>query len=264
MSQSPFGSLLRGWRGARRWSQLDLALEANVSSRHLSYIETGKAQPSREMVARLADALAIPLRERNALMVAAGFAPEFRESSLTTPEMAPVRRAIELILAQQEPYPALVMNRHWDLLDANGAIGRVFGLLRGGPPRHANVLHQIFDPDDMRPYVANWDEVAGDVIRHLHDQIAAAPSDRRARALLEDVLAYPGIPSRWRTREPGASPLPLLTTVFRKGGIELAFFSTFTTFGTSRDVTLDELRIECLFPADEATAASCRRLAGGA
>ena len=256
------GALLREWRAVRRLSQLDLSLEADVSARHLSYVETGKAQPSRDMVARLADALEMPLRERNALMIAAGYAPEYRETSLTTPEMAPVRRALEFMLAQQEPFPALVMNRHWDLLLANGALTRVFGLLRGGPPTHANILHQIFDPDDMRPFVANWEEVAGDVIRHLHAQVAAAPSDAKARALLDAVLAYPGVPARFRAREPDSLPMPLLTTNFRAGATELRFFSTFATFGTSRDVTIDELRIECLFPADEATAALCRSLAG--
>jgi len=123
-------------------------------------------------------------------------------------------------------------------------------------------VRQIFDPDDMRPYVANWDEVAADVIRHLHAEVAAAPSDAKARALLDEALAYPGVPQQWRTREPGASPLPLLTTNFRAGDSELRFLSTFATFGTSRDVTIDELRIECLFPADDETASACRALAG--
>jgi transcriptional regulator with XRE-family HTH domain len=256
------GALLRAWRSARRLSQLDLSLEANVSARHLSYVETGKSQPSREMVARLADALGMPLRERNALMIAAGYAPEYRETSLATPEMAPVRRALEFMLAQQEPYPALVMTRHWDVVLVNGALTRVFGMLAGRPPKHANILRQIFDPDDMRAFVDNWEEVAGDVVRHLHEQIAAAPSDAKSRALLDEVLAWPGVPARWRFREAGSTPLPLLTTNFRAGDTVLKFFSTFATFGTSRDVTVDELRIESMFPADEATAARCRELRG--
>lgn len=233
-----------------------------MSARHLSYVETGKSQPSREMVARLADALGMPLRERNALMIAAGYAPEFRESALATPEMAPVRRALDFMLAQQEPYPAFVLSRYWDVLLTNEALTRVFGLLRNGPPKHANILRQIFDPDDMRPFVENWEEVAGDVVRHLHEQVAAAPSDAKSRALLDEVLAYPDVPARWRTREAGSTPLPLLTTNFRAGATTLRFFSTFATFGTSRDVTVDELRIECMFPADEATASLCRSLAG--
>jgi transcriptional regulator with XRE-family HTH domain len=256
------GELLRAWRSARRLSQLDLSLEANVSARHLSYVETGRSQPSREMVARLADALGMPLRERNALMIAAGYAPEYRETSLETPAMAPVRRALDFMLAQQEPYPALVMTRHWDVVRVNDALARVFGALAGRAPKHANIVRQIFDPDDMRAFVDNWEEVAGDVVRHLHEQIAAAPSDRRSRALLDEVLAWPGVPARWRTREAGSTPLPLLTTNFRSGDTVLKFFSTFATFGTSRDVTVDELRIESLFPADDATAARCRALRG--
>lgn len=259
------GALLREWRAARRLSQLDLALEAGVSTRHLSCVETGKSQPSRDMVARLADALEMPLRERNALFVAAGFAPRYRETGLATPALAPVRRAIEFILAQQEPYPAFVMNRHWDVLHVNAAAIRFTRfLMRGGDSRHTNMLHQFFDPADLRSVVANWEEIAGDLIHHLHLEVAAAPSDLRARTLLDEVLAYPGVPSRWRNRELESAPAPLLTTVFRSpdGNVsrELRFFSTYSTFGTPHDVTLDDLRIECCFPGDDETAAFCREL----
>lgn len=256
------GALIREWRGARRMSQFDLAFEAGVSPRHLSFVETGKSQPSREVIGRLAGALEMPLREHNALLIAAGYAPGFRETPLTTTMMQPVRRAIEFIIRQQEPYPALVMNRHWDVLMVNGALERVFGLLRGGPPLNSNVLRQIFDPADMRPFVLNWEEVAGDLIRHLHNEIAATPTDATAKALLDELLSYPDVPTHWRMRDVSAAPLPLLATVLGKGSLELCFFSTFTTFGTPRDVTLDELCIECLFPADERTAEVCRELAG--
>ncbi len=256
------GALLREWRAARRLSQLDLALEANVSPRHLSCVETGKSQPSREMIARLADALDMPLRERNAMLVAAGFAPRYPETALATPELAQVRRAIEFILAQQEPYPAFVLNRHWDVLMANAAAMRVNGfVMHGRPSAHANMIRQIFDPADLRGAVDNWEEVAGDLIRHLHGEVAAAPSDDTARALLDEVLAYPGVPARWRLRDLDAAPTPLLTTVLRRDEHRLRFFSTITTFGTPRDVTLEELRIECCFPVDEATAALCQQLA---
>jgi transcriptional regulator with XRE-family HTH domain len=241
-------------------SQLDLALEAGVSARHLSYVETGKAQPSREMVTRLADALDMPLRERNAMMLAAGYAPEYRETPLTTPEMAPVRRAVEFILDHQEPYPAFVMNRHWDVLLTNGAMMRILGLMKPEGLRHSNILRQVFDPEDMRPFVANWEDVAGDLIRHLHNEVAAAPSDAKARALLDEVLSYPDVPVEWRTRRLDSAPLPLLTTIFRKSNLQLQFFSTLTIFGTTRDVTIDELRIESMFPVDEATAQLCRSL----
>jgi transcriptional regulator with XRE-family HTH domain len=254
--------LLREWRSARRLSQLDLALEVGMSARHLSCVETGKAQPSRDMVARLADALEMPLRERNTLLIAAGYAAKYAETDLATTQMAPVRRAVEFILKQQEPYPALVTNRHWDVLLTNEPLQRLFGRMRGGPPTHGNVLRQVFDPSDMRPFVANWDVVAGDLIRHLHNEVAAAPSDAKARALLDEVLAYPDIPAGWRSRDPKATPLPLLTTEFHLDGGKLQFLSTFSTFGASRDVTIDELRIECLFPADDKTAEVCRSLAG--
>ena len=256
------GVLLREWRAARRLSQLDLALAAEVSTRHLSCIETGKAQPSREMLERLADALDMPLRERNALLVAAGYAARYPESTLGTPELERVRRAIEFMLEQQEPFPAFVLNRRWDVLMANRAALRVNRfIMRDRASAHANMIRQIFDPADLRPAVANWEEVAGDLIRHLHDAVAAAPSDHAARALLEEALAYPGVPSRWRMRQLDAAPLPLLTTVLRRDEHELRFFSTITTFATSRDVTLDELHIECCFPVDEATAELCRALA---
>lgn len=256
------GILLREWRATRRLSQLDLALVARTSARHLSYIETGKAQPSHDMVTRLADALEMPLRERNALLRAAGYAPTYPETPLGTPELAPVQRAIQLILGQQEPFPAFLLNRYWDVLKTNRAAARINRfVLRGSTSAHQNMLRRFFDPNDLRSAVVNWEEVAGDLIRHLHDQVTATPTDEAARALLDEALAYPGVPKRWRTRELGTTPPPLLTVVFRHDEQELRFFSTITTFGTPRDVTLDDLRIECAFPADDATAEVCQALA---
>lgn len=259
---APIGALLREWRAARRLSQLDLALDAGVSARHLSYVETGKAQPSRDMVDKLADTLAMPLRERNALMVAAGYAPKYPETALTTPMMAQVRRAIDSILAQQEPYPAFLLNRHWDVLAANAAAMRVSNfVLDGRASPHTNMLHNIFDPADLRSKIVNWEEIAGDLIRHLHSEVAAAPSDATFRGLLDQVLAYPDVPQQWRNRDPAVAPTPLMATHFRHRGQDLRFFSMITTFGTPRDVTLEDLHIECTFPEDEETAAFCRQLA---
>lgn len=255
------GVLLREWRSARRLSQLDLALDAGLSARHLSCVETGKAQPSREVIARLADTLEMPLRERNSLLKAAGYAPQYAETGLATPALAQIRRAIEFILQQQEPFPAFLLNRHWDVLMANRAAARVNSfVMHGRVSAHQNLLRQIFDPNDLRAAIVNWEEVAGDLIRHLHHAVASRPSDAVARNLLDEVLAYPDVPARWRTRDLCAAPPPLLTTVFRLGTQELHFFSTITTFGTPRDVTLDELHIECCFPVDEKTAALCRSL----
>jgi transcriptional regulator with XRE-family HTH domain len=260
-TEHPLGDLLRQWRGVRRMSQMDLALEAGISTRHLSYVETGKARPSRELVALLAGALDMPMRDRNALLVVAGYAPGYRETPLSDPQMALMRRAIEFILGQQEPYPAFVVNRHWDVLMANQGLLRVFDWLRDGVQPHGNIMRQVFDPADMRPFVENWEEVAGDLIGHLHHEAA---TDKTSRALLEEVLAYPDVPAKWERRELGAAPLPLMTVTFKKDDQRLTFFSTLTTFGTSRDITLEELRVECMFPADDETAAFCKALAEGA
>jgi transcriptional regulator with XRE-family HTH domain len=256
------GVLLRHWRSARRLSQLDLALQAEVSSRHLSYVETGKAKPSRQMVARLAEALDVPLRARNALLLAAGYAPLYRETQLGAADLTLARRAVEFILKQQEPYPAIVVDRHWNLLQANEGAGRLFGYLLGGPPAEANVLRMVFRPDGLRGFIANWEEVAGDMIRRLHQESVGPDEGNEGRALIAEVLSYPGIPTRWHTEELTAPATPLLTIVFRKDGRELRFFSTITTFGTPKDITLEHLRIESSFPADEATEHLCREMAG--
>lgn len=260
----PVGALLREWRAARHFSQLDLALSAGISARHLSCIETGKARPGRELLARLADALEMPLRERNALLLAAGYAPRYPESGLEAPALARIDQAIDAILTQQSPYPAFLINRQWDILRANAAADRVNRFVLGGrDSAHRNILRQFFDPADLRAAIGNWEEVAGELIRHLHDRVAAAPGDCDARALLDELLSYPGVPARWRLRDLSATPSPLLTTVLQRDGVELRFFSTITTFAMPRDITLDELHIECCFPVDEDTAAFCRRLADG-
>jgi len=247
------GPLLRHWRAARRVSQLDLALDADVSSRHLSFVETGRAQPSREMVLRLAEALEVPLRERNALLLAAGYAPLYRETGLGAPEMVDARHAVEFILDKQEPYPAIVVDRHWNLLLANPATHRFLALFLPGPPAGpVNVMRLIFDPQGVRPFVENWEEVARHLVERVHRE-AAGPPDETTRALLQELLGYPGVPSDWRTPQLDRVPAPLLSIVYRKGDLRLSVFSTITTFGTPQDVTLQELRIECFFPADEAT-----------
>jgi transcriptional regulator with XRE-family HTH domain len=254
LPSNKLGELLRQWRAARRMSQLDLALEAEISSRHLSYVESGKAQPSREMMLRLADALAVPLRERNGLLNAAGFAPIYRETGLTTPEMALARRAVEVILKQQEPYPAIVVDRHWDLVLVNKGATKLLQFLLGRQIEDRNIARHIFNPDFLRPYFANWEEVAGDVVRRLHQEIAWNSTDEVLPKLLAEILSYPDVPKQWRTRELEAAVPPLLTCIFRKQETELRFFSTYTTFATPHDVTLEELRIESCFPADDRTA----------
>lgn len=262
---SPIGILLRELRGARRMSQLALAMEAGISARHLSYVETGKSQASRQAVCALADVLKVSLRERNALLVAAGYAPVYQESTLGTPALERMRHAIDLIISHQEPYPAFVLDRHWNVLMANQAAKRINDLLMDGrSSRHENILYQVFDPDDFRAVIANWPEVAEKFIRHAHEQLAAFPSDPVLRRLVSDVLQYPGVPEQWRRRDVMASHEPVLTIEFRSREGPLRFFETITTFSMPRDVTLDELRIESAFPADDLTAEVCARLAANA
>jgi len=244
-------------------SQLALAMEAGVSSRHLCFLETGRAKPSREMVLQLAETLGVPLRERNALLLAAGFAPVFRESSLESPELASVRQALDAILQQQEPYPAVVMNRAWDIVHNNRAAARFFARLLGDrpAPAPANVLRLMFHPQGLRPSVANWESVAEALVRRLHREAVGGVLDEAARALLDEILDYPDVPKRWRTPELGAPLVPVLPVCFRHGAQAFNFFSTVTVLGTPQDVTLQELRIECFFPSDRETAAAARSLA---
>src|SRR5262249_34210354 len=206
---------------------------------------------------RLAEALDVPLRERNALLLAAGYAPVYRETDLAAPEMAQARQAVEFILAKQEPYPAIVVDRRWNVLLANAATRRSFARFLGATPSGpANAMRLVFHPDGMRPFVENWEDVAGHLIERVHRDAAAAPPDPAARALLEELLAYPGVPGRWRTPALERVPAPLVTIVYRKDDLRLRFFTTITTFGTPQDVTLQELRIECFFPGDDETRAA--------
>ncbi|GIL41046.1 helix-turn-helix domain-containing protein [Roseiterribacter gracilis] len=258
----PIGILLREWRIARRISQMELALQSDISSRHLSCIETGKAQASRETVERLADVLAMPLRERNALLIAAGYAPVYAESTLGTPALDRMRQVIDLVLGHQEPYPAFVLDRHWETLLVNDGARRVDQFVMGGRAlKHTNMLHQVFDPDDFRRVIVNWQDMAWRFLRRLHEEIADVPTDEKAQSLLEELLRYPDVPKNWRFRDVEIEPSPVHLTVLRSPEGELRFFDTITTFAGPRDVTLSELRIQCAFPADDRTAAICKALA---
>jgi transcriptional regulator with XRE-family HTH domain len=254
--------LLQYWRRVRNLSQLALAQEAGTSPRHVCFVETGRSKPSREMVLRLADTLAVPLRERNALLLAAGFAPLYQESALDDRELAPVRAAIDAILTQQEPYPAVVMNRRWDILTANAAATRFFGMLLDGrtPSSAGNVLRLMFDPDGLRPCVENWETVAQSLIRRAHREAVGGALDDEGRALLAEVLRYPGVPASWRVPDLGRPLVPVTPVSFRHGGHTFHYFSAVTVLGTAQDVTLQEMRIECFFPLDEATASAARQV----
>lgn len=256
------GALLQHWRKARQLSQLGLAGEAGVSPRHLCFVETGRAKPSREMVLLLAEALDVPLRERNALLLAAGFAPEFSESGLDQPELEAVRLALDAMLEQQEPFPAVVMNRGWDIVRANRAGQKLFRfLLEGQPLRDAtNVLRLMFHPDGLKPFVTDWPSVAESLLRRVRREALGGVRDEVALGLLREILAYPGMPAGGGGKANQLAPasLPIVPVGFRRDGAEYRFFSAVTTLGTAHDVTAQEIRIECFFPVDRATAALAR------
>ncbi len=257
------GALLQYWRRARNMSQLALANEAEVSPRHVCFLETGRAKPSREMVLLLADTLDVPLRERNGLLLAAGFAPMFSEFTLDDRELHPVRTAIDAILKQQEPFPAVVMNRQWDIVATNRAATRFFSMLLEGrtPPGPANVLRLMFHPDGLRPSVQNWEAVAQALIRRAHREAIGGALDDAGRALLAEVLNYRGVPKRLRTPDLGTPLVPIVPVSFAHRGQAFNFFSAVTVLGTPQDITLQELRVESFFPLDDATASSARSLA---
>jgi transcriptional regulator with XRE-family HTH domain len=248
---APLGSLLREWRQRRHLSQLDLALEAGVSARHLSFLETGRSKPSREMVLHLSDQLDVPLRDRNQLLLAAGFSPAYTERPLDAPEMTPVREALERILKGHEPYPAVVVDRWWDLAAANAGIALFTAEVAPHlmePP--VNALRVTLHPDGMAPRIANLAEWRAHLLDRLRRQIAVTSDDRLA-ALYAELSGYPGGEATLAAHEPGIA-VPLRVSV---DGTALSFFSTVATFGTAVDITLAELAIEAFFPADEATSA---------
>ena len=259
----PVGRLLKHWRQVRRKSQLTLALEADVSPRHLGFIEIGRSRPSREMVLILAQALDVPLRERNDLLLAAGFAPMYHETGLSDPALTQARRALDSILRQQEPYPAVVMDRHWNILLTNDAASRFFGMFidLAAEAQPVNILKMMFDPQKLRPFVANWEAVAEALIQRVHREAVGGTPDRETTNLLGELLSYPDVPNRWSVPDLTNAPMPILPVEFHTPEVTMRFFSTVTTLGTPRDITLQEIRIECFFPADAATEARARELA---
>jgi transcriptional regulator with XRE-family HTH domain len=252
ISRPAVGTLIRDWRKRRHLSQLELALDARVSARHLSFVETGRSRPSAELVMQLAEQLDVPLRERNALLLAAGYAPAYRQSDLADPGLGPVRDALERVLAGHEPYPALIVDRHWGMLAANDAVA----VLTADVAEHlleppVNVLRLALHPDGLAPRVANLPEWREHLLDRLARQ-AVASGDPALATLHAELAAYPG---GERTPPPdlGASAIAVPLRL-RHEGAELVFISTVTTFDTALDVTVAELSIEAFFPGDAATA----------
>ena len=254
---SAVGPLLREWRQRRRLSQLSLALEADVSQRHLSFVESGRAQPSREMVLHLAEHLGVPLRERNRLLVAAGYAPVFAERSLEDPALEAARRAVERVLEGHEPFPALAVDRHWTLLAANRAVGPLIAGAAASllePP--VNVLRLSFHPDGLAPRIVNYAQWRTHILERLRHQVDVS-ADPTLAALLAELRDYPAPAAR--DRRPtlfgtagDASGVFVPLQLETDAGV-LSFISTTTVFGTPVDVTLAEIALECFFPADAET-----------
>jgi transcriptional regulator with XRE-family HTH domain len=246
-----FGDRLRSWRSRRRLSQLQLSSDAGVSARHLSFLETGKARPSRELVLHLAEHLDVPLRERNTLLVSAGFAPMFRETPLEEPPMSPVRDALDKLLRAHEPYPAVVVDRTWNVVAANHP---TLQLISGVSPTllepPVNIMRLSLHPDGMAPFVVNYDEYRAHLLTRLARQVHVT-GDPELSALYDEVRAYAG-----GHEHSGAEAIDVVLPLrLRSPFGELALFSTIAVFGTPVDITLDELAIESFFPADEHTSA---------
>ena len=257
---SDFAAALRYWRGKRGLSQLRLATDAGISQRHLSFLETGRAQPGRDLILKLGLVLDIPLRQRNAMLLAAGFAPAYRERSLLDPELAAVMQALDFMLLQQAPYPALVVDRLWNLVMANEPAANMMRLFLGMPahapiPRDGsvNVLKLILDPDGLRRHLVNWEDVCTDLLQWVQREAMGDGSGSEATALLDELMALPGIAGAAGQPNLDRRALPFLPLTLRKDGVELNLFTTITTLGTPHDVTVHELRLESFFPADEAS-----------
>ncbi|MCC7271021.1 MAG: helix-turn-helix transcriptional regulator [Alphaproteobacteria bacterium] len=260
----PVGTLLARWRRQRRMSQLDLAGESGVSTRHLSFVESGRARPSRDMVLRLCSALAVPQRARNEVLLAAGFAPVFRETPLDAPAMAEVLTALRMILDRHAPFPGVALDARWDIVMANAAYAAAVNgcgpdALRAPPvvplvllpaPR-PNLLRLLAHPQGYRNALGNWEEVARAILGRVRREIAR-DGDPARRALLTEALAYPGVPPLPELDAAGAAGL-VVPVILAAPGATLRFLSTIATLGTAQDITLQELRIETLHPADAAT-----------
>ena len=270
---NPLGNLLRHWRNVRGRNQLDVSIETGVSQRHISFIESGRSIPSRETLLEIAQVLDVPLRERNTLLLSAGYAPVFSEAAWNSAQMQSVTKALERILRQHEPFPALVMDRYWDVLMTNKSAPRFFNRFidmsqRKGP---RNMLHLVFDPAGMRPFVEHWDEVASSLLYRVRTEATGRVIDEKTRELVAALLAYPGgktlSAQQIQTRSgrsdlgrtfksesaTGGPVLPIIPLSFRKDETVLNYFSMVTTVGTPQTVAAQELRIETMFPADEET-----------
>ncbi|WP_321929567.1 helix-turn-helix domain-containing protein [Paraburkholderia guartelaensis] len=262
--QSELGTLLRYWRDARGVSQLDLSLDAGISQRQISFIESGRSVPGRDTLLTLAQTLDVPLRERNALLLAAGYAPVYSDAPWNAQEMEHVVRALERVIRQHDPFPAIVMDRHWNVLMTNDAAPRFFGHFVDMSARTGtrNMLHLMFDPQGMRPFLTDWENVSRSLLQRVYREAVGRVIDDETRTLLDELLAYPGVPRDWKAHHgsAGTPTMPVIPLSFIDDGNVLRYFSMVTSVGTPQNVAAQELRLECMFPADDATEARHREL----
>jgi transcriptional regulator with XRE-family HTH domain len=260
---NPVGDLLRDWRSRRAMSQADLAFEAGISIKHLSYVETGKAAASRDILSQLAAALGLSLRDRNALLEAGGFARQYGERDLTAPELANARRAVDLLLRRHEPFPAIVTDRRWNVIQANRAATRLMTLLLGPErmTRPLNHMRMFLAPDELRPFVENWPDVVAALMARARHEAMAAPLDSALQSTWRELTRLPDVaaPQLNENEAPG----PLCELRLRKGDVSLGLIGAVLTLGTPQDVTLQELRVEMFMPADAASEAALVGFASG-
>jgi transcriptional regulator with XRE-family HTH domain len=256
MPGTELGMLLRHWRDMRGRSQLDLSLDTGVSQRHISFIESGRSVPSRQMLIDIAQGLDVPLRERNTLLLAAGYAPVYSEVAWNAPEMQSVTKALERMLRQHEPFPAVVMDRYWNVLMTNEAAPRFFNhfIDMAKRPSPRNLLHLMFDPKGLRPFIADWENLAKSLFGRVYRESVGRVIDKRTKELLATLQAYPDVKTSWKT--PGSAGVaPVIPISFIRDDTLLSYFSMVSTVGTPQTIAAQELRVECMFPADDATEA---------
>lgn len=264
MTNRLFPALLKYWRDRRGLSQLDLSVESGVTARHLSFLETGRAKPSEEMVLRLMALLRVPLRDQNHALRAAGFEPRFDEPALDELS-AEVNAALDQMLKQHEPYPMTVVAMDGAIVRMNAAAPKVFGaffLDPGALPEPPDMLSMLFDPRLMRPFVVDWPVLAQQLVSRLHRERLERSGDERVASTLERALAFPGVPQAWRRPDFSREVTPSMTVRLQRDDLRVGFLVTVTTFSAPQQVTLEELRIEAAFPLDDETRAVCARLAG--
>ncbi|HEY2039879.1 MAG TPA: helix-turn-helix transcriptional regulator [Edaphobacter sp.] len=241
------GELLRSWRRERGKSQLDLSLDTGISQRHLSFVESGRSTPSRDFLSTVSDALNIPFRERNVLLLASGYAPLFSEPNIDAEQMSIVTRAIDRMLLQHEPHPALVLDRHWNVIRTNEAAPRFFGSFIDleARPKPRNLLDLMLDPTGLRPFVEEWEQVAVGLLQRVRREAVGQITDAETVKLLKQLHRHPGVAE---LKPPLASQGPVLPITFRRGDERFSYFSLITTVGTPQCITAQELRVECMFP----------------